>query len=158
MLTPELVQFVQSGLTTIVGSSGADKQPHCMRGVGLVAHDGGRTVSVFLPCVAAGCTLQDLSGSRRIATTLGEIGTHRAIQLKGTVRAIALANNADRSDMDRLLELTLSRLTFVGFPRAIIENVNRWPSWRVDFDIEGVFVQTPGPLAGKRLGGDVVWR
>jgi hypothetical protein len=157
MLTKELIEFVQSGLSTIVGTAGSDGRPQCMRGVGLISLDEGRKARLFLPCVGAGPTLQNLTTTRRIAVSLAQLGTHRAVQLKGTLFELALASETERTEMDRLFTGILDRLAYVGFPRAIINNVSRWPSWRVDFDITDVFVQTPGPHAGQRLGGEVAW-
>lgn len=89
--------------------------------------------------------------------SLAQLGTHRAVQLKGSLVELTLAGESDRSQMDQLFLQILERLAYVGFPRAVISNVNRWPSWRVDFEVEDVFVQTPGPHAGQRLDGAVAW-
>lgn len=156
MLSPALAEFVQSGLSTIVGSSSLDGRPQCMRGIGLVVLEGDR-VCVFLPCVAAGPTLQNLGSSRRIAVSLSQLGTHKTVQLKGLVNAIRLASDQDRTNLERLFERIIERLSFVGFPRAVIQSVNRWPSWHVEFVVQDVFQQTPGPHAGLQLGGDVTW-
>lgn len=156
MLSPALAEFVQSGLSTIVGSSSPDGRPQCMRGIGLVVCEADRGC-VFLPCVAAGPTLQNLGSNRRIAVSLSQLGTHKTVQLKGAVNAIRLAAEQDRPDLERLFERIIERLSFVGFPRAVIQSVNRWPSWHVEFEVREVFLQTPGPQAGLRLGGEVTW-
>jgi hypothetical protein len=157
MLPSELFSFVESGLSTIIGSVSPDGRPQCMRGIGVPIRDEGRIGRVFLPCAVAGPTLDNLGNTRRIAVTVSQIATHRTVQMKGAVDAIALATEADRTQMEHLFALFVEQLVFIGFPRTRANRVNRWPCWMVDFKISEVFEQTPGPRAGHRFAKEDLW-
>ena len=42
-------------------------------------------------------------------------------------------------------------LYLIGLPRSLTARFNGWPVVAVTFEVRDVFLQTPGPGAGKRL-------
>lgn len=151
MIPADLRAFIESGLSTLVGTANAQLRPLCMRAVGVYARDGGHAARVYLPCVDAALTVENLLSTRRIAVTLSKPPTHRTVQLKGDLLNIAMAPTDERDAVERLFQPFLSDLAYLGIPRVIVERANRWPCWSVDFSVQDVFVQTPGPRAGLPL-------
>ncbi|HET9952997.1 MAG TPA: pyridoxamine 5'-phosphate oxidase family protein [Polyangiaceae bacterium] len=151
MLPSALIPFVESGLSTIVGTVSSSGQPECMRGIGLVTSDAGSIARVFLPCDTAGKTVENLRKTRRIAVTVSQPSTHRTVQIKGQLLSLGLASDADRSQIERLFGCFAQELVVIGLPPPILDRVQRWPCWAADFAVGEVFVQTPGPRAGQVL-------
>ncbi len=104
---------------------------------------------MYLPCANAKPTVENLLATRRIAVTLSKPPSHRTIQLKGQLQHIGQTPEQERSEVERLFAPFLDDLAYIGIPRAIITRTNRWPCWSVDFSIDEIFEQTPGPGAGR---------
>jgi len=154
VLTPELVEFCQSGLSVVLGVSTVSGQP--IVGLGLacrIAPDG--RMRIFLREPANVPLLAALAGGSGIALTFSEPRTHRSIQVK-----------ADRA---RRVEIEPDDLALVAGQVAIFERelvfINYTPRFAACYcayrDEEVValelsprqaFVQTPGPGAGEQLG------
>ena len=156
MIPESLTSFVESGLSTLVGTTSTDLRPHGMRGIGLTVRNAGGSARVYLPCAGAKRTVENLLATRKIAVTLSKPPTHRTLQLKGALEHICQTPEHERSEVERLFSTFLEDLTYIGIPRGILLRTNRWPCWSVDFSVESLFEQTPGPRAGQPLGeGDL---
>jgi hypothetical protein len=125
-----------------------------MRAIGVSVRDAGRCARVYLPCANAKRTVENLLATRKIAVTLSRPASHRTIQLKGCLEHIGQTPEQDRSEVERLFAPFLEDLAYLGIPRAIITRTNRWPCWSVDFSVDEIFEQTPGPRAGQPLAED----
>jgi len=124
-----------------------------VHGVGVKLREGGRVARVYLPQASSGRVLAQLREHPSIAVTLSRPETHRTVQLKGPVLAIADAEAGERGTIEELFLGYARELVFIGLPRAKVLRFERWPCWAVDFEARDVFIQTPGPLAGTRVGG-----
>lgn len=149
--SPELVQFVQSGISVLVGSRDARLMPDCSRAVGARVEDDGGTMTVYLPPVTSQVTLANLRDNGRIAVAFSRPADHRSVQVKGRVLEIREADAADREWIDRYRGELVQNWGFVGVPPRFTLRAVSWPSQAVRFRIESWFVQTPGPDAGAAL-------
>ncbi len=153
MVSAELASFLESGIAILVGSRDARLFPECMRGVGARVEAGGEELTVFLPEAAAGRTLANLADNGRAAVGFSRAGDHRSFQVKGRVVALGPATEADRSWIERYRCAWATELAaVVGLPSRITLRMAYWPAHAVRIRVEAVFVQTPGPGAGGRLG------
>lgn len=164
MISAELVQFVQSGVSILVGTRDQDLVPEACRGMGahvhLVhgvsrAHEKAPEITVFLPAATNARTLANLRDNGRIAVCFSRAHDHRSVQFKGQVVAMAPAAESDRQIVDGYRGAIAHAWGEVGFPPRITMRVAHWPCTAVRFAVESTFVQTPGPGAGERLGGAV---
>ncbi len=151
MIPPELVHFLESGLSALVGTCDSSLRPTCCRAVGVVVRDGGSRVTVFVPEVVGAKTVADLRENPRLALTLSHPMTHRTIQLKGRVDAVRVAAPEERAVVSRYLEALARSVGTVGMPRGRVAQLTHWPAWALDFTVADLFTQTPGPRAGKPL-------
>ena len=153
LLSEELVQFLESGISVLVGSRDARLMPDSVRAVGVRLESGGAEMAVFLPRVTSQTTLANLADNGRIAICFSRPVDHRSVQVKGRVLAIADATAADRKWIDRYRTELVQCWGWVGVPSRTTLRMVHWPCAAVRLAIESSFVQTPGPGAGAPLDG-----
>lgn len=151
MLAPEIVQFVESGISVLVGTRDAALRPEGIRSAGAFADGERGEVTLFLPVATSGRTVENLRQNGRIAATFTRAIDHRAIQLKGQVVDIRPATDPERERIERYLEALSLDWGFVGVPRKATRSMNCWPAFAVRFRVESSFEQTPGPGAGQQI-------
>ncbi|MCK6445296.1 MAG: pyridoxamine 5'-phosphate oxidase family protein [Planctomycetes bacterium] len=151
MISPDLAEFLESGVSILVGTRDANLRPDCVRAIGARVETGGKELTVFLPSGTVGANLANLRDNGRIAVCFSRPMDHRSIQVKGGVLSIGEASEADRSHVDRFRAAYAQHLAFVGVPVRTTERMAHWPSYVVRLRVESIFVQTPGPGAGRPL-------
>ena len=149
-LSADLVSFVQSGVSLLIGSRDARLVPECMRGFGPRVEKGGTELTVFLPVATAVRVISNLHDNGRIAATLAHID-HHSVQLKGKVVRIRPAQSLDREWIDRYRMALAENWGIIGCPPRLTMRFAHWPCHAVRFRVESVFDQTPGPRAGDVL-------
>lgn len=147
----DLVPFIESGVSILVGTRDAQSRPYAMRAVGVKVHDGRRTLTVYVPDGPGARALANLRDTQRIALTFTRPLDHRSIQVKGEVTAMRAAAGDERAFLESYLEAWGEHVELVGLPRALGSRLTYWPSTAVDVSIDAIFQQTPGPSAGARL-------
>lgn len=151
MIPAELVTFLQSGLSAIVGTCGTSLRPVSCRAVGVVVHEGCERVTLFVPEATGQRTIANLRENAQIALTLSKPMTHRTVQVKGRVTALRKALAAERAMVESYVEAFGECVDAVGMPRARVRGMATWPAWAIEFSVEQLFTQTPGPRAGQPL-------
>lgn len=150
-ISPELAEFLQSGVSILVGTRDPRLFPECMRAVGARVERGRREVTIFAPAATSAATIANLEENGRVAICFSRIEDHRSIQLKGRVVAIAPASDADRCVVERWRGEFVRNLAFVGLPPRLSLRLNSWPCRAVRLRVESIYLQTPGPGAGAPL-------
>lgn len=152
VIPADLAAFFESGVTLLVGTRDASMVPECMRGIGARVAPDARRITIFLPAATAAATLTNLGENGRIAVCFTRVFDHRSIQVKGRVVALRPADTADRRVIDSYRSALCESLGWVGVPNRLVLRIAHWPCQAVEFEVESVFVQTPGPGAGAVLG------
>lgn len=153
MISDDLFAFLTGGKSLSVGTCDKDLVPECARAVALQCAADRKSVSVFLPEIVCGRTLENLRANGMIAIGVSHPPDHRSLQLKGTLRKLSLASDADYVFIARYLHELGASLDLVGLPANVIERLNYRPCLRADVIVEAIFLQTPGPDAGRALSG-----
>jgi hypothetical protein len=151
VIDAELAEFLESGITILVGTRDAELRPETMRGVGAHVQAGGAELTVYLPETTATASVANLRDNGRIAVAFGRPADHRTIQVKGQVVEIAPADDEDRERIERYHSALAESWGFVGVPPRVTARLAWWPCHRVRLRVEEIFVQTPGPGAGAPL-------
>jgi hypothetical protein len=151
VITDELARFLESGISVLVGTRDAGLRPQSTRGVGLRVEPGGEEATVFLPAASAAAARANLEENGRIAVCVSRALDNRAVQLKGRVVAVAAGDAAARALVDRYRDELARNLAVIGLPPRVTLRLVNWPVHAVRFQVESVFVQTPGPGAGAPL-------
>src|SRR6478609_5967294 len=67
MIPAELTDFLQSGLSALVGTCDASLRPACCRAVGVVVHEGGERMTLYVPEVAGARVIANVRENARVA-------------------------------------------------------------------------------------------
>jgi hypothetical protein len=153
LIGAELQEFLESGISVLVGSRDRLLVPEAIRGFGLRVEAGGHELVVFVPDAWGARTLANLRDNGRIAVGTARPADHRSVQLKGSVLEIRPGGDEDRAALERYREQLVGHFGEIGFPPRILHRLNVWPCHAVRFAVEALFEQTPGPRAGAPLAG-----
>lgn len=150
-LSDELVDFLEGGVSILVGSRDAGLRPECARGLGVVIGADRQTMTVFLNEDLAARQRADFEDNRQIAVGFSRIVDHRSVQLKGVVTTIRPATEQENAVQERYAAAFAEALSLAGLPRSVVRNVRLTPALAVEFEISDIFNQTPGAGAGRRM-------
>ncbi len=147
----DLVDFLTGGVSVLVGTRDAALRPEATRGVGFVIAPERTRATVYLNEQASARALANLADNGRIAVGVSRPMDNLTLQLKGRCVDVARGDAVDRSVPERYHAVYMEQLYIVGLPRSIVTRFSVWPAVAVTFDVLDIFVQTPGPEAGRRL-------
>ena len=150
-LCDEVVELLGSGVVISVATRDAALAPELVPAMGSRPGRDRRTLTVFVPRVLAGATLANLEDNGHLAVTATRPSDHKSLQIKGRARGVRDAADADRPMLEMLRGAMIEQLATFGMPRTITRRLTFWPSVAIDVDVNDVFVQTPGPGAGRPL-------
>ena len=151
MIAAELQQFLESGVSVLVGTRDRLLVPEAARGFGLRVEAEGRELAVFLPAVWAARTLANLRDNGRIAVAAARPQDHRSVQVKGLAVEIRDGDAEDRAAIARYRERMVTDFAAFGYPPRVLHRITAWPCHVVRLRVEALFEQTPGPRAGAPL-------
>lgn len=154
ILDQDHADFMVSGVSIAVCSSGTDLRPSLARAWGCSVSADRRRVSVYVSPGQAGALLSDLRGGRPIAVVFSLPSSHRTIQLKAPGATVERCSARDQAVVTRYRQAFGKDLERVGhggswaaaYLRAAGEELVR-----VTFRPDAAFAQTPGPRAGEPL-------
>jgi len=140
-LDAELAAFLDSGLSVMASTRDARLRPETVRILALEARPGEDAVSARM--------LENLRDNGRIAVVASDPLDNRSVQLKGTMVSCQQATDLQRAAADAYRAKMARSLAQVGVPQGILFRAQFWPAHAVRFRVEAIFLQTPGPAAGR---------
>jgi len=153
VLTQELAEFCESGVSVVIAASTADGLPIAGRGKACRIMPGG-TMRIFLAEPGNTALLAAFSAGSSVAATFSAPRNHRSIQVKGSaVRPVGL----DEGDLDKVARQVKdfeNDLVFVNYPPRFSAAYTAYRPEEIvaiEFSPKDAFVQTPGPGAGEAL-------
>lgn len=153
LLPNDLVEFIQSGVSVIVGVVGADGRAKAGRALATRVQTDG-SIRIMYPTEGnAAITASAQSGSP-IAATFSAPLSHRTIQLKAASSRAEQLDPEDRFSVGRQMDAFAAILRILGFPPYFVQSFcdNRSQSISVlSFLPQAAYEQTPGPGAGREL-------
>ncbi len=150
-LPPVLSSLLDGPSIMYLATRNAALEPLSSMAFGLQAAPDSSEVTVFIPAVMAGGTMANLRDNGQMAVSLVRPSDHSSIQLKGTWLGERRTDESDRAFLMRYRDALEEELNLVGVPRSIWNRLVWWPSVALRMQLRDVFVQTPGPGAGRRL-------
>lgn len=147
----DLVEFLESGVSILVGTRDPGGRPEVARGVGASLAPGRDAMTLYLQQVWGARALANLRASRELAVTFSRPLDNLSVQLKGPCVRFLEPEEADRAVVERYHVSYSEQLLMVGLPRTLTGRIQVWPAAGVTFEIRDLFSQTPGPGAGGRL-------
>jgi hypothetical protein len=154
-LPGELRALIEGPAIMHLGTRGPDLAPSSVLAFGLRDQGDDRQVTVFVPAKLAALPLAHLRDNGQMALSVIRPTNNHAIQLKGLWLGERRTDDSDRAFVERYRELLTREMGLVGVPRSVWRRVAWWPAVALLMDVREVFVQTPGPGAGRpcRPGG-----
>ncbi len=153
MIPDSIVALLQTGISVMVGTRDASLIPECTRAWGIHTAADRHTVTILLSKAIAAKTIENLRENGKIAVTCTRPTDHITCQLKGQVRSTRPVTSVDRDMSKRWHREFMAELTAIGVPSTLGEAWIAEPTVAVEMTVTDVFDQTPGPGAGKRIGG-----
>ncbi|HET7716047.1 MAG TPA: hypothetical protein VFK86_10515 [Bauldia sp.] len=153
MLTDDLVQFLQSGVSMVLASCDGNRRPVVGRGLACRIDEAGNVRLV----VRTGSNPDLLSAIARgggLAATFTRPSDHRSIQLKASFARTAATDPQDGAAAARQTAALRANLIEDGYWEAFAAQYCAFEPdglTVIEFVPERAFVQTPGPGAGSPL-------
>jgi hypothetical protein len=152
VLSPEVIDLVESGVSILVGTRDAELRPASVRGVGARVSRDRTAVTVYVPEATAGRAARNLRENGEIAVAFSRPIDNLAVQVKGRCDRLVMAGEDERMFPERYAVAFVEMTYAVGMPRGLMKRMTVWPAWAATFQVRDVFSQTPGPGAGRPWG------
>ena len=153
VLDADLVEFLESGCSTIVGLVTVDGAPYATRAWATeVLGDDPPRIRLLLGAGALASSGRDDGAPFAIAVTGAQVQTLRSVQLKGTARDLEPPTAADLERSKRFCDAFFADVEETdGVPRHLMDRLVPSELVACTVDVDELYDQTPGPSAGARL-------
>jgi hypothetical protein len=151
MLSRQLADFLEEGLSTHIASRNGRLEPNAARVAALRVDEDGQHLTAFVPTVGAAQVLPDFRANGQVAVVSARPPDERGCQVKGVFVEAWEATDDDRAIVTSQWERFRDRLEMLGLPRIATDGWVTWPCTAIRLRVQAVFDQTPGPGAGAQL-------
>jgi hypothetical protein len=112
-----------------------------------------RTLTALVPEAFTPRLIDALQDNGQFALTVEEFPSHETYQFKGRYLRHRPSRPEDVETVDRIRQRFVRSLKpiFADAPERILQGFVGKPSLAVEFDVQEIYLQTPGPGAGGRL-------
>jgi len=154
MIPDRIVEVVHGSAVMFAGTRDERLHPAQTFVIGAVVHPDRETITFFVSESRAERILSDLKNNGRIALAIS-LTTHEAYQLKGGYISSRPTDAKDRAVQEIYRTKLVSALLQAGYPEQITKplvlGLAYQPGTAITFRVEEIFLQTPGPEAGKKI-------
>ncbi len=150
-MIPDLtINALQEGLGHFGVSSSKNKTVH-VDTLGVKIDNIQSTLTCFVINSECKKVLQYLSETGRVSFFVGMI-SHEAYNFKGQFLSSKKLNNEDLKISEKYTNNVIDIITSVGLSKdAAVEKYGKVPDLGITFKVDKVYIQTPGPEAGKEI-------
>ncbi len=156
MIPKKLVDFMNGPVIINIGARNNQLQPAFNRSVGAIVSEDRETMTVFVFEPFADVILKNLNDNGRISLIAASMPSHETYQFKGAYVSSRKTENKDLELQENYRNKLLEHFKPFDFPENFIRNMPYNPSIAVTFRVEEIFVQTPGPGAGKKIDANKI--
>ena len=154
MILDRVVEAIHGPAVMFAGTRNERLYPAHTFVTGAIAHSDHETITFFVPESRSERILSDLNNNGRVALAVSLI-THEAYQLKGVYLSSRPTDAKDQAVQEVYRSKLLSAFLQAGYPEQIVKPLVLGfaykPGVAITFRAEEVFLQTPGPEAGKKM-------
>jgi Pyridoxamine 5'-phosphate oxidase len=152
VLDPEVIEFIHGGVAVGVATCDDDLKPEFGRAWGPQVSADGRSLTVCVSAPEGSPMRANLERNGTVAVGFSPPTIARAVQVKGVASLVSEPDAADLERVERHVESFLAECDRIGAPRQVAERMFMGSGLvAIEFSIDEVFDQTPGPTAGRRL-------
>jgi len=154
MISEKLVEFIHGPVFMAIGTRNEKLRPtHTFVGGAIVNQDR-ETITCFVPQHRAEEIRGNLENNGRIAMAVGSL-SHESYQFKGRYVSSRPTDARDVAIQEihrtKLLALMLQYGYQEQIARPLVLGFRYQPAVAITFRVEEIFLQTPGPEAGKKI-------
>lgn len=152
-MIPEVIAlFLDRAIVAIGGTRDKGLVPHVHRVSGWRCSPDRKTITCLIPEAFASDLMSSLEDNGQFALTVCEVPSHETYQFKGDYVSSRPSNEDDVVDFERCRRQFAERVAqLFGFPVEACGAFVPEPTIALTFQVREIFVQTPGPAAGRRL-------
>jgi hypothetical protein len=150
----KIVRFLEQYANVgFAGTRDADLVPYGHRVSGWQVSGDARTMAVFVPDNFTVKLIESLQQNGELAVVVEEFPSHETYQFKGRYLRHRAVAGGELEVVDRIRSRFVRSLRplFAHAPESIFSAFVQEPSLSVEFEVQEVYLQTPGPGAGTRL-------
>lgn len=154
MIPGKLVRFLEQHATVaFAGLRNGDLVPFGHRVSGWRVGADQRTITIFFPDDFLQGLIELLQQNGELAVTVEEISSHETYQFKGRYRQHREVNEDDLDIVNRIRHRFARSLKalYHNVPEDVLREFVSPASLAVEFEVQEIYLQTPGPGAGTRL-------
>lgn len=152
MISQRLVDHVHGLVLSWIGTRDARLRPTVTWVIGARVSPATDEITVFIPDVEIDRTRRNLEHNGLVAVTFVEPIIQHAYQFKGKLGHLRPTTDEERAVQEIHRDKVSSYVVkFTAFPTDLVMGYRIHPSTALTFRVEQVFVQTPGPGAGRML-------
>jgi hypothetical protein len=152
MLDPDVVEFIQGGVAVGVATRDDELRPAFARGWGPEVTADGRSMRLCVSAPEGSRMRANLEKNGAVAVGFSPPTIARAVQVKGVATRVGEPESADLERLERHFRSFVAEAGRVGAPEELSQRMlMRTGLVAVQFSIDEVFDQTPGPTAGRHL-------
>ena len=152
VLDPAVVEFIHGGVAVGVATRDDDLRPEFARGWGPEVSADGRTLRLCVTAPEGSRMRANLERNGAVAVGFSPPTIARAVQVKGVATVMGEPEAADLERVERHFLSFVAEAARIGAPAELSQRMFvRTGLVAVQFSIDEVFDQTPGPTAGRRL-------
>jgi len=154
MIPSKILRFLdQDANLAFAGTRSPDLVPHGHRVTGWRASTDGLTLTAFITEHSTAHLIESLDDNYSFAMTVEQYPSHEAYQFKGRYLRQRPIVREDIEVVDRIRARLLKsfRPLYPHAPDGLVDWFVGTPCLAVEFRVEEIYVQTPGPSAGARL-------
>jgi hypothetical protein len=153
VLSPDVIDFVESGCATIVGTVDSDGHPYATRAWGIHVLDADRGLVRILLGAHEATYATGFGPDGRIAITPADVRTLVSRQIKGRVVTIEPVTGDDIELHRRHCDHVISEICRTdGYEDHLVRRMVPPALLACIVELNEIFDQTPGPGAGAALG------
>jgi hypothetical protein len=152
VLDPAVVEFIHGGVAVGVATRDDDLKPEFARGWGPEVSTDGRSLRVCVAAPEGSRVRANLERNGAVAVGFSPPTIARAVQVKGVATVVGEPEAADLERVERHVRSFVAEAERIGAPVELSRRLFVGTGLiAVQFSIDEVFDQTPGPTAGRRL-------
>ena len=154
MISEKLVEFIHGPVFMALGTRNEKLRPAHTFAVGAIVNQDRETLTCFVLQSRAEKIMGNLEDNGKIALTVGS-PSHESYQLKGHYVSLRPTDAKDVAIQEIYRTKLVALMLQYGYPEQIVKpmilGAKYQPAVAITFRVEEIFLQTPGPEAGKKI-------
>jgi hypothetical protein len=152
VLDPAVIEFIHGGVAVGVATRDDQLRPEFARGWGSEVSADGRSLRVCVVAPEGSRMRANLEQNGAVAVGFSPPTIARAVQVKGVASVVREPEESDLERVERHVQSFVAEAERIGAPTELSRRLFVGTGLiAVQFSIDEVFDQTPGPTAGRRL-------